>query len=75
MSTASSTGGKIPYSNPNVQNICAKLRLQIGHTEMIPTTGFGSLHIHARKAADLQTVNIFEMTPTNATIKEVCQGS
>jgi hypothetical protein len=38
------------------------------HTEMIPTTTGGSLYIHARKTADVQTVWTFEMIPTNATI-------
>lgn len=45
--TASKTGGKIPYKSlsmvfPSSNDIL---------TEMIPTTSFGNLQIHARKGA------------------------
>ena len=56
ISTANNTGGKMPYTKKTSKNHPLQIFKKNRHTEMIPTTGGGSLHIHARKDADLQTV-------------------
>lgn len=53
-------------SNENISDFSDERATQ-GLTEMMPTTTFGKVQIHARNLAVTQTVWMFEMTPTKAT--------